>query len=68
MWEQHERCFHTREEDRDPLNCSGANLLQKLCKWMKNGDEVILMDNFNQHIYEGKLQEGLVSDDIGLEE
>ena len=45
-----------------------ADLLNDLRGWKKNGEEIILMGDFNQHIYEGKLQEAFTSDDIGLEE
>ena len=46
---------------------SDSDLLHKLREWKKNGGEIILMGDFNQHIYEGKLQEAFTAEDIGLE-
>ena len=34
----------------------------------ENGEEIILMGDFNQHIYAGKLQEAFTVEDIGPEE
>ena len=34
----------------------------------EKGEEIILVGDFNQHIYEGKLQEAFTAEDIGLEE
>ena len=45
-----------------------SNLLHELREWKKNGEEIILLGDFNQHIYEGKLQEAFTAEDIGLEE
>ena len=44
------------------------DLLLDLREWKKNGEEIILMGDFNQHIYEGKLQEAFTAEDIELEE
>ena len=44
------------------------DLLVNLCEWKKNGEEVILMGYFNQHLHEGKLQEVFTAEDIGLED
>ena len=45
-----------------------SDLLHELREWKKNGEEIILMGDFNQPIYEGKLHEAFTAEDIGLEE
>ena len=68
VWEQHDRYFRARGEERDPLEMFDTDLLGDLRKWRKNGEEIILMGDFNQNIQKGKPQETLTADDIGLEE
>ena len=40
----------------------------KLKEWRANGEEILLMGDFNQDIYDSTLAEQLTSEDIGLEE
>ncbi|EJK52704.1 hypothetical protein THAOC_27993, partial [Thalassiosira oceanica] len=60
VWEQHVR--HFGDTDVDPRKRFDEDLLTELSRWKDEGDEIILMMDANQHIYDGKLGRSLRSD------
>ena len=60
VWEQHVR--HFGDLTVDPRKRFDKDLLEELTRWRDEGDEIILMMDANQHIYDGKLGRALRSD------
>ena len=60
VWEQHVRYFG--DLTVDPRKRFDKDLLEELTRWRDEGDELILMMDANQHIYDGKLGRALRSD------
>lgn len=60
VWEQQVR--HFGDMDVDPRKRFDEDLLTELSRWKDEGDEIILMMDANQHIYDGKLGRSLRSD------
>ena len=51
VWEQNDRYFRTKGEERNPLEMFDSDLPADLCEWKKNGEEIILMGDFSHHMY-----------------
>ena len=60
VWEQHVR--HFGDPDVDPRKRFDEDLLAELTRFRDVGDEIILMIDANQHIYDGKFGRALRSD------
>ena len=69
VWEQHDRYFRSRGIlDKSPREMFDKHLLELLRGWRRDGDEVLLMGDFNEDIYEGELALTLKEEDLLLEE
>ena len=68
VWEQQDRYFRARGEFRDPLEMFDTQLLELMRGWRSDDEEIILMGDFNTHVYESHLATQLRKDDICLQE
>jgi hypothetical protein len=66
--DQHTRYFESRGEVRHPRQMFQADLLHLIRSWKTAGDEIILMGDFNENIYEGNLARNLLHEDIRMSE
>lgn len=66
--DQHTRYFESRGEVRHPRQMFQADLLLLIRSWKTAGDEIILMGDFNENVYEGDLARNLLHDDIRMSE
>ena len=68
LCDQHIRYFESRGEVRHPRQMFQADLLLLMRSWKTAGDEIILMGDFNENIYEGNLAQSLLQEDIRMSE
>jgi hypothetical protein len=66
--DQHTRYFESRGEVRHPRQMFQADLLLLIRSWKTAGDEIILMGDFNENVYDGDLAQNLLHDDIRMSE
>ncbi len=66
VWDQHTRYFEARGEICDPRTMFKADLISLLCRWKAEGDEILLMGNFNENVYMGLLAVLLAADDLHM--
>ncbi len=45
-----------------------ADLISLLCRWKAEGDEILLMGDFNENVYTGLLAVLLTTDDLRMHE
>ncbi len=64
--DQHTRYFESRGEVRHPRQMFQADLLHLMRSWKTAGDEIILMGDFNENVYEGNLAQHLLHEDIRM--
>ena len=68
VWDQHVRYFESRGEIRNPRDMFRADLISLLRRWKSDGDEIILVGDFNENVYTGDLSAALSSEDIRMRE
>ena len=64
--DQNTRYFESRGEVRHPRQMFQADLLRLIRSWKTAGDEIILMGDFNENVYEGNLARNLLHEDIRM--
>jgi hypothetical protein len=62
VWDQHHRYFEARREIRNPWAMFKSDLLSLLCQCKADGDEILLMGDFNESIYTGNFAIALAGD------
>ena len=52
VWDQHHQYFEARGEIRNPRTMFKSDLLSLLRQWKAASDEILLIGNFNESIYQ----------------
>ncbi len=68
VWDQHSQYFEARGEIRDPRSMFRLDLVSLLRWWKADGDEIVLMGDFNENVYSGQIAGSLAGDDLRLQE
>ena len=68
VWEQHERYFRSRGEDRDPRTLFHVHLTEQLAEWRGKDEEVLLLTDLNENVYDGRFETRLRQADIRMVE
>ncbi len=68
VWDQHVRYFEARGEVRNPRMMFQLDLLSLLCVWKAAGDEILLLGDFNEDVYTGRLSLALSDGDLRMTE
>ena len=68
VWDQHVRYYEARGEIRNPGEMFRFDLIALLTQWKADGEEIILLGDFNQNVYTGKLAKLLSEDGIRMHE
>jgi hypothetical protein len=68
VWDQHVCYFEAREEVRNPCIMFQSDLLSLLCVWKAAGDEKLLLGDFNEDVYTGRLSLALSNGDLRMTE
>ena len=67
-YSQQRRYFSARGLNRDVRQLLKDHLIKQLTVWRKNGKEIILFVDANEHIYKGSLSRRLGGPELGLKE
>jgi len=68
VWDQHVHYFEARGEVRNPCIMFQLDLLSLLCVWKATGDEILLLGDFNEDMYTGRLSLALSDGDLRMME
>ena len=68
VWDQHIRYFESRGEVRHPRLMFRVDLLNLIRECRTAGEEIILIGDFNENVYDGLLSQNLLHDDIRMSE
>ncbi len=68
VWDQHVCYFEARGEVRNPRILFQLDLLSLLCIWKAAGDEILLLGDFNEDVYTGRLSLALSNGDLRMTE
>jgi len=67
-WDQHYRYFEAREDFRSPRDIFFDDLIAQLLRWKGEEYEIILLGDYNEHVYEDRLTRRLAYDDLRMQE
>jgi len=66
--DQHERFFEPTGDFRSPRTIFYEQLMAQLVIWKANGEEIILCGDFNENVYNGRIQRRLALPDLNMKE
>ncbi len=68
VWDQHLCYFESRGESQDPRSMFHHNLISLLWQWKGDGDEIMLLGDFNKNVYLGPIACSLSLEELRMGE
>ena len=66
VWEQHEQYFKSRGDLRSACRIFFEPLITQLVNWKQTDSDIILLGDFNENIYSGRIAKRLLLPDLLL--
>ena len=66
VWDQHARYFEALGDGRSPRTIFFEQLVSQLLIWKSQKEAIVLMGDFNEHVYSGRLAKRLACTDLNM--
>ena len=67
-WDQQRLYFEGQGDGRSPRTIFFEQLVAQLLVWKSQGEEIILLGDFNENVYTGRIAKRLAQEDLGMSE